>query len=195
LFVRLFGATGAAPRALSGVRIWITTRGVLFAAMLATVSCSNRARSPEPVPRRATQTASPPRPAPADDEACKNVEPFHRETLRRGVETVITGDGDKAIFRGRSWHHYDDGKFDVLLDVVLFAKPWLPDARDRRAHAFGSHCVRIVSSDDDNLVIDIGSQPQAPTPWRCAIACCGPGQSRTPDGTDECCICPDVADR
>lgn len=76
---------------------------------------------------------------------------------------------------------------------MQIGQPWLPDHRDRDIHAFGEHCVRIVQANAEQVVLDTGLHPAHQyDPHRCHIGCCASeAQSRTPDGTDECCFCSD----
>jgi len=97
-----------------------------------------------------------------------------------------------GTYRGMSHDHFDDGTYARVIQLELFGETWLPDARDRGTHALGTHCVRIVSSDDDRVVLDIALQrAHAYEPSRCEMGCCPPGGSTAPDGTEECCFCSD----
>lgn len=165
---------------------------MLVAAVACGLACSSRAPAREPPLANAAseRAAQPPRVA----DACADATAYHyhRETLERGREQEIAYGGLTGIYRGVSYDHYDDGTFAMLLQLELFGEPWLPDARDRGTHALGTHCVRLVSADDDRAVLDIAIQPaHAYDPSRCEMGCCPPGGSTAPDGTEECCFCSD----
>jgi hypothetical protein len=155
------------------------------------LGCGN---TPPPAPPIAHHTTPAAPPAPVVDARCTgNLSP-HREALVRGRPTEIAAFGKQATYHGQSHDHFDDGSTAIVLSLDVFGEPWLPDARDRAFHAFGDHCVRIVDSGDARLVLDVALQPaHVYDPERCQMACCVTEAQRqpAPDGSIECCFCPD----
>ena len=134
-------------------------------------------------------------PAPVADPRCAGQLVPHRETLRRDSETEIAAFGKRATYRGQSEDVFDDGTTAVVLSLVVFGDPWLPDARDRSVHAFGEHCLRIIESSETKLVLDVALQPAHKyDDHRCQMSCCvTPEQQKpAPDGSIECCFCSDA---
>jgi len=116
-------------------------------------------------------------------------------TLDRGRATAVAAGGLRATYRGWSEDVYDDGTTAFILSVEVLGQPWLPDARDHELHAFGDHCVRVVSSTEDRVELEIALQPAREyDDARCQLACCRtPAQQKpAPDGTIECCFCSDA---
>jgi hypothetical protein len=112
--------------------------------------------------------------------------------LVRGRSTEIARGGVRATYRGHSEDHFDDGTTAIVLSLEVDGEPWLPDARDRVFHALGKHCLRIVTSGDDRLELDVALQPEHEyDPERCHASCCR-DDTRAPDGTIECCFCSDA---
>jgi len=149
--------------------------------------------APPPPPLAHHAEPAPPS-APVVDPGCAGTLSPHRETLVRGVETEIAAFDRRATYRGQSHDQFDDGTSAVVLSLELFGEPWLPDARDRSFHAFGEHCVRIVSITGDRLELDVALQPShAYDSHRCQMGCCvtRAQQQPAPDGSIECCFCRD----
>ncbi|MBA3457990.1 MAG: hypothetical protein H0T42_33210, partial [Deltaproteobacteria bacterium] len=159
---------------------------------LAVIGCGGTAAPPSPPLAHHTT----PPPVPADAVAagpCAGDLRWHRETLVRTRETTIAASGERATYRGWSHDNFDDGSTAIVLSLDVSGQPWLPDARDRSVHAFGDHCLRIFSATSDRLELDVALQPAHEyDPHRCHMGCCrSEAQSRTPDGTEECCFCSD----
>jgi hypothetical protein len=117
---------------------------------------------------------------------------FHRETLERGRATEIARGEPTAIYHGWMHDQYEHGATTLLLSLELFGQRWLPDVRDTGVHAFARHCVRIASASADRVELDVAIQPAHEYDSdRCQFGCCPSGAERAPDGTIECCFCPD----
>jgi len=145
---------------------------------------------PSPLAHRTEPAAA----APIVDPGCAGPLSPHRETLLRGVETEVAAFGKRARYLGQSHDPFDDGTTAVVLSIEVFGEPWLPDARDRAFHAFGDHCVRVVSSTADELELEVALQPAHQyDQGRCHLGCCEPSaqQQLAPDGSIECCFCSD----
>jgi hypothetical protein len=157
--------------------------------LLALLGCGSKA-PPPPAPIAHHTTL-----APLVDPKCAGTLFPHRETLVRGRLTEIAAFGKQATFHGESFDHGGDGSYAVMLSLEVFGEPWLPDARDRGLHAFGDHCVRIIDASGAKVVLDVALQPaHVYDPYRCQMGCCVTESQRqqAPDGSVECCFCPDA---
>jgi hypothetical protein len=163
------------------------------------VACSGGRAGPEAspgspaagqAPAEARRAERPAAPAAVDAKCAGDLAP-HREVLVRGRPTVISRDGVSATYRGRSEDLFDNGTTALVLSLEVGGEPWLPDSRDTAFHAFGEHCLRIGSSSDDRVELDVALQPAHEyDPHRCHNACCRDDKP-APDGTIECCFCSD----
>lgn len=171
---------------------------MLVIAPMLWLACSDPARAPASPVRTSPERASPERratravPPAARDPKCAGDLTPHREVLARGRPTEVARDGVRATYRGRSEDLFDDGTTAIVLSLDVDGESWLPDARDTGFHAFGEHCLRVVTSSDDRLELDVALQPaHVYDPGRCHAACCR-DHTPAPDGTIECCFCSDA---
>ena len=154
---------------------------------LALASCSSD--RPKQTPPLAHHVAPP-----APEPRCVGTLKMKRVTLERGRETELAWDL-RATYRGSSEDSFADGTTAMLVHLDLGdGKQWLPDVRDTALHRVGEHCIRVVTSSQDRveLQLDVTKRPGEPA-MRCEFACCVTPEQRkpAPGGEIECCICPD----
>jgi len=164
---------------------------LLLIAPMAWLACTHRA--PAPIANHAQRPAERAAPAAATDATCAGNLRAHRVTLELDRETEIAAGGERATYHGQSEDLYDDGTSAIVLALDVLGQPWLPDARDTGFHAFGEHCVRVVTSTDHRLELEVALQPAHEyDDHRCQFSCCAAPEQRAPDGSVECCFCSDA---
>jgi hypothetical protein len=159
---------------------------VVYAGWLVLASCSgDPPRQPTPIAHHVV----PPVPEPR----CVGTLKMKRVTLERGRDTELAWDL-RATYRGSSEDVFADGTTATMLHLELAGgKQWLPDVRDTALHRVGEHCMRVVTSSQDRVELELDVTKRPGAEMRCEFSCCVTPEQRkpAPGGEIECCMCPD----